>query len=642
MRTEARQKGQAGFVLGLSTYLLFTSPLAAQTLFPEAVRKAEAKKDGKDAKKGSSTESRIRNAERIARLQLAMQQDADMRDKLKVAFDKANEEVRKISGELAAFEAGVQAKTQQLAKLAAAAPAEEKVILEGELKDLALQKDVAAEHLVLTLKERKLLGDRLAAAEQKIVLNQATLEGLLNEDAGPKPTEDGTTDRRLAKAREEAKLRDEQAKEAELAKKSLEQRIKAMEEFLELDRNLLENERKRLELGQAQLKTLEEERQLKRAKAAPAGEIEALTLKIDLLIKRQEETQASVKERTERIARLEQTLTAVRGEKALVEKEVAVKKSEADQAQADVKRLENPFNPKNILRWLVDHGPRLGLILLGMLGLTFVVRSMDNRLIRFMAHRSHADRPEERENRARTLAAVFHNFAMMLVMGGGILMMLEEIGIPVIPLMGGAAILGLAVAFGAQNLIKDYFYGFVILLENQYTVNDVIKIGAICGSVERISLRMTVLRDLEGIVHFIPHGQVTTVSNLTHGWSRASFEIAVPYRENADRVMEVLVHLGAGLRRDPLWEDLILEEPEMLGVDKFSDSALVIKFLMKTKPLQQWRVKREMMRRIKKTFDDLGIWLPKGAVIAPPLPAPRLEASEDPALPDAEMRGRAA
>ncbi len=150
----------------------------------------------------------------------------------------------------------------------------------------------------------------------------------------------------------------------------------------------------------------------------------------------------------------------------------------------------------------------------------------------------------------------------------------------------------------------------MVLLEQQYLINDVVRIGEIVGQVERITLRMTVLRDLEGKVHFIPHGQITTVTNLTHGWSRAVFEIGVAYKESVDRVMDVLNTLSAELRRDEQYRFLILDDPVMLGVDALADSAVVIKFYIQTRPLQQWTIKREMLRRIKNEFDRLGIEIP--------------------------------
>jgi moderate conductance mechanosensitive channel len=243
-------------------------------------------------------------------------------------------------------------------------------------------------------------------------------------------------------------------------------------------------------------------------------------------------------------------------------------------------------------------------------GFVWVSRLLENRLVDLISHRGHRGSVEDRENRAKTLVGVFHNAATLLIVAGGSLMIFDEMGIPIAPLMGGAAVIGLAVAFGAQSLIKDFFTGFMILLEQQFMVNDVVKIGDISGQVERISLRMTVLRDLEGRVHFIPHGQITSTTNLTHGWSRAVFDIGVAYKENVDRVMQVLLELCKELRNDPAFGPLILEDAVMLGVDSLGDSAVTIKFYFKTRPLRQWPVKREMLRRIKNRFDELGIEIP--------------------------------
>jgi small-conductance mechanosensitive channel len=187
---------------------------------------------------------------------------------------------------------------------------------------------------------------------------------------------------------------------------------------------------------------------------------------------------------------------------------------------------------------------------------------------------------------------------------------LPEFGVDVTVLVGGAAVFSLAIAFGAQSLVKDYFSGFVILMEDQYRVGNVVEINNKSGLVEDISLRMTTLRDLEGIAHFIPHSQITTVSNLTHGWSRVVLDVSVAYKEDVNRVMEVLLELAREMRKEPQFGPLILDEPEMLGVDAFADSAVVIKFMVRTRPLKQWIVKRELLRRIKIRFDELGIEIP--------------------------------
>ena len=204
---------------------------------------------------------------------------------------------------------------------------------------------------------------------------------------------------------------------------------------------------------------------------------------------------------------------------------------------------------------------------------------------------------------------MFQSLVGTLVICFGTISLLQEFGVDVTVLLGSAAVLGMAIAFGAQNLIRDYFYGFMILIENQYRVGNVIKIGAISGVVEDISLRITVLRDQEGVAHFIPHSQITTVSNLTHGWSRAVFEVGIAHKESVDRVIELLRQLAIDLRKDPRFEYLMIDEPEMLGVDKISDVAVTIKFQIKTRPLKQWTVKRELLRRIKNAFAEQGIEL---------------------------------
>ncbi len=216
------------------------------------------------------------------------------------------------------------------------------------------------------------------------------------------------------------------------------------------------------------------------------------------------------------------------------------------------KNAEAPsnFSLATVWRWLVDHRPgpeqigRLIVTLLAILALYLAVKLSGRHLVKVVAQAPGRGSLRDRENRAITLVGVFQNVATLAVLLGGALMLLDAMGISIVPLMGGAAVFGLAVAFGSQNLIKDYFSGFMLLMEDQYGVNDVVKIGDISGAVEQITLRMTVLRDLEGVVHFIPHGTITTVSNMTHGWSRALFDIGVAYKEDTDRVVDVMLEVA--------------------------------------------------------------------------------------------------
>jgi moderate conductance mechanosensitive channel len=270
----------------------------------------------------------------------------------------------------------------------------------------------------------------------------------------------------------------------------------------------------------------------------------------------------------------------------------------------------NTFTLANLWQWTQHHGPRVVLVLLGMLVLSQLVRLFTRQVMKVLSHHAVRCGEESCENRARTLIGVFRNAASLVICVGGSMMLLDEMGVPIMPLLGGAAVAGLAVAFGAQNLIRDYFCGFMVLLEDQYSIGDVVKIGDVSGTVEKITLRMTVLRDLEGAVHFVPHGTITLVSNMTHGWSQAHFEIGVAYKEDVDRVMEVLLELAREMHADPVFATQMLAEPEMRGVSDITDSAVIISFIIKTRPLKQWSVKREMLRRIKRRFDELGIEMP--------------------------------
>ena len=313
---------------------------------------------------------------------------------------------------------------------------------------------------------------------------------------------------------------------------------------------------------------------------------------------------------TTQLDELQSQLGSLQAEQLAAAQQAQQKRMIAGAAQREVEHLNNPFSAHNLLAWSLAHGPKCLAILVAMLALVWLSRLLQSRIVRLMARHGLRGNRDMRENRAKTLVSVFHNAASLLIVGGGAIMLLDELGIPVGPLVGGAAVVGLAIAFGAQSLIKDYFTGFILLLEQQYLINDVIRVGDIAGQVERISLRMTALRDLEGRVHFIPHGEIHSVTNFTHGWSRATMEIGVAYKENVNHVIATLIALGHELRGDARFGRLLLEDLTMLGVDALGDSAVVIKLFFTTKPLEQWTIKREFLRRVKNRFDELGIEIP--------------------------------
>ena len=428
--------------------------------------------------------------------------------------------------------------------------------------------------------------------------------------AAAAPAEQAAPSRELVEARHDAETKGAAAREAEQEAVSLGERVQVLDRNIELQQRLLENARRRRDNANQSRIQLEEEHLRRSQEGIAPAELRALVEQVDEAERRYSEASDEVREGAQQLDAMQSERAALQAEALAALTQAADKRRLANQADQRVQEIQNPFTVRNVLQWSLDHGPRLLLIVLGMFLLKLVMRAGSRRLVNVMARGGVRGTREEREDRARTLVGVFHSAGSVAIIVGGTLMICDEIGIAVAPLMGGAAVLGLAVAFGAQNLIRDYFYGFVILLENQYKINDVVKIGETAGQVERITLRCTVLRDLEGRVHFVPNGRIDAVTNMTHGWSRALFEVGVAYKEDPDRVMAVLLELARELRSDPAFGPLILDNAEMLGLDSFGDSSINIKFFIKTRPLKQWTVKRELLRRIKRRFDELGIEIP--------------------------------
>ena len=168
----------------------------------------------------------------------------------------------------------------------------------------------------------------------------------------------------------------------------------------------------------------------------------------------------------------------------------------------------------------------------------------------------------------------------------------------------------LAIGFGAQSLVKDVISGFFIILENQYRIGDVVEVSGVSGLVESVGLRKTVLRDLEGRVHTIPNGEIKVVSNLTKEWSRAVVDIGISYHEDIDQIIGLLTQIGKELEGEEPYKSAILEPAQILGVERFGESQLVIRMIVKTMPLKQWEVGRELRRRVKNRFDEKGIRIP--------------------------------
>lgn len=258
--------------------------------------------------------------------------------------------------------------------------------------------------------------------------------------------------------------------------------------------------------------------------------------------------------------------------------------------------------------WAVESGPKIVLILILMFVGIKISGILAGRFFSFLGGRHKMD--EEYKKRADTLSAVIAYLLSATVVVVAILMILTELNIPVGPILATAGVLGLAIGFGAQHIVQDLISGFFILLDDQIRVGDVVQIADKGGLVERLNLRRVVLRDLAGNVHYVRNGKIDVVTNMTKDYSRYVFDIGVAYREDVDQVIEVVKQVDEALRQDPAFGPDILEPIEILGLDRFADSAVVIKARTKTKPIKQWSTAREFNRRLKKRFDELDIEIP--------------------------------
>jgi small conductance mechanosensitive channel len=218
--------------------------------------------------------------------------------------------------------------------------------------------------------------------------------------------------------------------------------------------------------------------------------------------------------------------------------------------------------------------------------------------------------PSESEKRVETLVRLVRQATLVSIAVIVTLILLKELGIEIGPIIASAGIVGLAVGFGAQNLVRDVISGFFIILENQIRVGDVAQVNGTGGLVEQINLRTIVLRDLKGIVHIFPNGAITTLSNLTNEWSAYVFEIGVAYKENVDQVISIMEKVGNKMNDDKKFAAYLIEPIEVFGLDKLDDSAVIIKGRLKTKPGRQWDTGREYLKRVKEAFDQNNIEIP--------------------------------
>ena len=265
-----------------------------------------------------------------------------------------------------------------------------------------------------------------------------------------------------------------------------------------------------------------------------------------------------------------------------------------------------------VSNWFLEHGITIIIILVASYVIYRVVKAASQRVVsRYVRLRGKGRHSKLWfKNRAKTLSAIIASTLGIILFVVALFMILSELGVDIAPLLAGAGVIGIAVGFGAQSLIKDLLGGILILLEDQYNKGDVVKIADIAGLVEEVNLRRTILRDLEGAVHHVPNGQITTVSNYTRDWARVKLDVPVGYSEDMDHVFTVINRVGKELAEDEYFSKLIKTPPQVLRVQNFGDSGIDIRILGDVKPMMQWEVTGELRKRLKKAFDEEGIEIP--------------------------------
>jgi small-conductance mechanosensitive channel len=264
-----------------------------------------------------------------------------------------------------------------------------------------------------------------------------------------------------------------------------------------------------------------------------------------------------------------------------------------------------------VVAWLIEHGiPILIIVIVGAV-LWFALNKFLPPIVRrAVARTKYKESKEGIEKRTNTLVSIFKGIGRVFIVIIGVMMILPEVGVDIVPVVAGLGIAGLALGFGAQYLIRDLIAGIFIILENQYRVGDVVRVADIGGLVEEVTLRKTVLRDLDGIVHHVPNGEIRAASNFTRHFARVNLDVSVGYGTDLDHAISVVNRLGKELAEDEKWRRVIKSPPQVLRVNKLGDSGIDIKILGDVKPMEQWAVMGELRLRIKKAFDAEGIEIP--------------------------------
>lgn len=631
---------RSAFLLMLLAVAVWTVPALAQTEEPtpqpgEGESIAKATEDASDL---LSDIERLLRHERIMELDQAKL--AEVREELterEKFFNALGEETFNLALQ-------VEEKRKDLASLGERGDPEKRSALEVTIQELEADLELFKTQSDLELTAEKTIRQQIESLEKKLERHRRAADALRGGvPAEPRPTPSpesqapavapggrtatmrgvpiapgtgATTDRVPTTVRLESTAQLEAQREVERTQLEMQKAEQAVVEYVKRRESLqqqIQFESVLLDAAERSAENLDEALQVwltraeeKTALGAEREDIESLqrgllAVEDGLLLSRNQ-----IEKRQEYLGSLKERLARQQREQDLVTAEIEARREELKEAEGRLYWLQSPLHPANVTRWFRERGPRILFVIMVAFVLLVLLRLSVRRIARVAVRRRRGERALT-TNRADTLALSFRSAATVLILIGGILLVFQEAGFDVKTVLGGAAILGFAVAFGAQNLVRDYFTGFMILLEDQYELGDLVTIEDITGTVEKVNMRTTMLRDLEGRVHFIPNGEVKSVTNRSYVWGRAVIEVPVGYKENVDHVMEVLLEVAEELRADPEFGPWITDDPVMLGVDKFTDYGVVIKFMLKTLPDKMFPIRRQMLRRVKNKFDDVGI-----------------------------------
>ncbi|HTN74802.1 MAG TPA: mechanosensitive ion channel domain-containing protein [Pirellulaceae bacterium] len=591
------------------------------------------------------TPSTASNTERTVTLEASIKADQQQLEKLRKDLAVRQKSYDDALQEFNALQTDVLAKRAAHAELIDKGQPATISKSEKELQALETQFTLAQERVELALAERKSVQLLLTNLEGKLEQDRSALEKLPSESSSTKssptteknaapatppatslipglpaansekaPTEARPLSPRVAEADSVATKKEAEANAAKRDVKELAERQVTLSENIALERERLLNAYKRHDNFSQTLQGSEDELYRELSAGKEYSSLVDVTKRRDNARDQLQAISKEIQDHSERLNVLQTQLVGLQQEEIAATREAADKEKAAHEATRQ--------------RWFVlltEYAlvalPRAAIIIAIVIALRWLLRLGSKRLVGVLA-RTGRGTEDERKNHAKTLVGVFMNAIETAIYAATTLMVLETFNVPVGTLMGGVAVVGLAVAFGAQNLIRDYFSGFMILLENQFKIGDVVSINNNTGTVERITLRITVLRDFEGKVYFIPNGQITSVINQTHEWSRVVLDISVAYKERIEKVMSVLLELAEAFCHEPGFQGAILREPELMGVERLGDWAVVIRLCLVTRPDKKAPVQREMLRRIKNKFEELGIEIPQPQQTVRMIPEP--------------------